>query len=229
MATKKDQKTDGPNDQEALNRRVDAIMDPALPDPEPAPAKGSKVPPIDIFKDAPPAVAQAAKTAPEVSGDLLKDVDSKAIEEQAAPAVSTKKPKITSAPKSEKSTKTIKVAPTAEPVPEEASAPSKPKKNKTTDLDDKETDRAVDDIAAKEADTLLALQDAIGRKATRVAGDLAEDDKRVARRRNRTIMILLVIAVALFLLAVPHISYTCHWPIGIRLRFTTDILPSVCK
>ncbi len=91
------------------------------------------------------------------------------------------------------------------------------------------TDQAVDDIASKEGDTMLALQDAIGRKASHMAGDLAEQDRRRRRHKRMWLFFLLIVLVGLFLLAVPYTSYSCHWPVGIRLRLTTDILPSVCK
>lgn len=219
MPKKKDHKLSEAHEEETLNKRVDAIMDPDLPDL--VSSKSTEVQPIDIFKDAPPAVSQATKTAPEVPDKLLKDVDTGSIEDQATPTTPLKKPNIKPAP--------TKPEQTPETVPAEAESTKSVSKIKSTELEDQATDRAVEDIAAKESDTMLALQDALGRKASRVAGELAEDDKRAARRKKITLWVLLIVVVVLFLLAVPHISYTCHWPFGIRLRFTTDILPSVCK
>lgn len=141
----------------------------------------------------------AAQTAPEVSGKLLSKVDTDA----APPAQSPQK----ASPES----------------------PKEPVGQSDDPLADAETERAVTDIAAKEGDTLLALQDAIGNKATRAAGQLAEQDRQAARRRRWAWLIFLVVFGALVLLALPLNTYTCHWPVGVRLRVTTDILPSVCK
>ena len=96
-------------------------------------------------------------------------------------------------------------------------------------FDDQITNRAVTDIAAKEGNTLLALQDAIGRKASRIAGQLAERDRRAARRRHWFWLLFIVFIIVVVLLVLPFNSHTCHWPVGIRLRVMTDILPSVCK
>ncbi len=224
MPKKKDHQSTEDSEEEVLNKRVDAIMDPNAPDP--SSQKTRAAPAIDIFKDAPAEVAQATKTAPEVSGELLKDVDKDVIESQQS---SLSKPKkVNPGLKNEKGSKTntVHIKPVAPP---ESPTKINPPESKTIDLDDRATAEAVKDIASKESDTILALQDAIGRKASHLAGDLAEGDKRAARRKRRVLLMLLAIAVLLFLLAVPHISYTCHWSIGIRLRFTTDILPSVCK
>ncbi len=216
MAKKKGHESAEISEAEALGKRVDAIMDPNLPDP--AQPKTADVPPIDIFKDAPADVTKATKTAPEVSGKLLQKVDTEAIKEQPQTPI---KPRVKPA-----------VRPTSSPAnvqPSQPEKPAKPAKAKTTELDDQATEQAVDDIAAKEANTMLALQDAIGRKASHVAGDLAQQDRRRRKHRRMWFSLFLIIVVLLFLLAVPHTRYTCRWPVGIRLRLTTDILPSVCK
>lgn len=148
--------------------------------------------------------AESAKTAPEVSGKLLAEVD--------------------------KNVGSVNIPPDPCPTPAIGvpEAPTDPVAE-TDPLDDEVTDNAVIDIAAKEGNTLLALQDAIGNKATRVAGDLAEQDRKKARHRRWAWLIFFIVVVVLILLALPLNSRTCHWPVGIRLRVTTDILPSVCK
>lgn len=216
MVKKKNRKPAELSEEEVLGKRVDAIMDPRLPDP--APVKPGTVPPLDIFKDAPAEVAKTAKTAPEVSGKLLQKVDAGPAEDQPTPA----KSKPVQAPR------TPKPAPQPEKQPEPQVA-NDTAKAQTTDLDDQATDQAVKDIAAKEANTMLALQDAVGRKASRLAGNLAQKDRQAARKRKWAWFALFVLAVALLLLAAPYTPYTCRWPVGIRLRVTTDILPSVCK
>lgn len=147
---------------------------------------------------------ESAKTAPEVSGKLLTEVD--------------------------KNVGSVNIPPDPSPAPTTGAseAPTDPIVE-TDPLDEEATDDAVIDIAAKEGNTLLALQDAIGDKATRVAGDLAEQDRRKARHRRWAWLILFIIVVILILLALPLNPRTCHWPVGIRLRLTTNILPSVCK
>ncbi len=172
------------SEQERVNKRVDAMLNPKLPDP-----------PLDIFQD--------AKTAPEVSGKLLDKVDDNV----------------------DTDTQPTKLQPPAkkpEPANKDPVSPKDP-------LSDETTDEAVADIAAKEGNTLLALQDAIGRKASHVAGDLAQQDRRAVKRRRWAWFIFLVLFVVLVLLALPLDPYTCRWPVGIRLSMTTDIFPSVCK
>lgn len=215
MSKKKDHGPEELNEREKLNRRVDAMMDPKLPDPSPSARNGT--PPLDIFKDAPADVTKATKTAPEVSGKLLDRVDDS--KEELAPESNRPEPKPQiKAPK-----------PATTPKSRSQDDPPKDSVDQKDPLDDVETDKAVSDIAAKEGNTLLALQDAIGRKASHVAGDLAEGDRRKTRHRHWAWFIFLACFVIFILLAMPLNPYTCRWPVGIRLSVTTDILPSVCK
>lgn len=185
------------SEEEKLNRRVDAMLDPKLPDP-PEP-KDDGVPPLDIFK--------GAKTAPVLGSKQVDKVD-----EPEPQNIPEPKPKPNPAP----------VSSPPPTVPEKQALPADP-------LEDSGTDEAVIDIANKEGDTLLELQDALGHKATRVAGKLAERDRQAARRRRWAWCAFLLAFVLLVLLALPFNPYTCRWPVAIRLSVTTDILPSVCK
>lgn len=155
--------------------------------------------------------ADSVGTAPEVSGKLLDNVD-KTVRSS---STTIDKPRAKTA---------HKVAP--KPVKEEAAQDPVAEDDP---LADKDTDMAVTDIAAKEGNTLLALQDAIGDKATRIAGELAEQDRKKARRRHWAWLIFFVVFILIVLLALPLNAHTCHWPAGIRLRVTTDMVPSVCK
>ncbi|HET7060301.1 MAG TPA: hypothetical protein VFH99_03245 [Candidatus Saccharimonadales bacterium] len=148
------------------------------------------------------------KTAPEVSGKLLDKVDQKIEANVSTEADQT---------------------PQTPPHPKETIPSRETTVGQSDILQDKKTDQAVDDIAAKEADTMLALQDALGRKASHIAGDLAQRDRHAARRRKWAWFIFFVAFVILVLLALPLTTYTCRWPAAIRLSVTTDILPSVCK
>lgn len=210
MSKKKDREEEL-NPEEALNRRVDAMLDPKLPDP--VIPKKNDVPPLDIFKDAPIEVTKATKTAPEVAGAMLQKVDVDADEDAKPPVARPKSPKQEKTPLKPKK-ESSSTSPAASP----------PRQDESTAFDDQETDRAVDDIAANESDTMLALQDALVRKKSR---ETASEPSHKGRAAAWTM--LLVLAIVMFLLIAPYNSYTCHWPVGIRLRLTTDILPSVCK
>lgn len=157
--------------------------------------------------DVPPLdMFEDAKTAPELPGKA----PDKAHQETSKPTATAK---------------IVRVADSSQASEE----PPKDPINKKDPLDDEATDEAVNDIAAKESNTLLALQDAIGDKATRVAGNLAEQDRKKALHRHWFWLIFVLVFIVLVLLALPLDSYTCRWPVGIHLRLTTDIFPSVCK
>ena len=214
MSEKKNDKEEKLSAEEALNKRVDAMMNPELPDPDPVKPNSGTPPPLDIFKDAPASVAKTTKTAPEVSGNLLQKVDTR---DEGNSQTAAPPPSVT--PKKEASPHKPKPK---QPAPQHTSAP--PEQDRTTPLDDQETDRAIDDIASHEGDTILALQDAIVRKKGRQSNNRPT-------HVGRTVgwLVLLLLAVVAFLLIIPYNSYTCRWPVGIRLSVTTDILPSVCK
>src|SRR4051812_11689648 len=109
---KRDEKP--PSKEDELQRRVDAMMDPNHPDPvKSADQKGSGPPPLDIFagkpavdaaetksipakpaaKSADTTSAKSTKTAPELSGDLLTEVDVKVVEPTKKAKTSKKKEK----------------------------------------------------------------------------------------------------------------------------------------
>lgn len=155
---------------------------------------------------APLDIFKDSQTAPELTGKLAEKVDVPIVEH----SVPVKAASVSTTPEVPKG------------------LPKDPVSQKDP-LDDEATDEAINDIAAKESNTLLALQDAIGDKATRVAGNLAEQDRRKARHRHWFWLIFIVVFIILVLLALPLDPYTCRWPVGIHLRATTAILPSVCK
>lgn len=260
MPGKRKKNGEAVNQTEALKRRVDAMMDPRQPDasPDMAHPKRSAAatpPPIDIFKDTavssavPDGVSDSATTAPEVSDDLLRRINTGPKQttglEDTAPVTASRRTReqhaaVQKTPNEETHQLT---APRAEPKLEQPAPQSsetakdpgqvidkKPLDIKPGPLEDKDTDQAVEDIASKEGDTILALQDAIGKKASRVAGDLAQQDKaRRSRHHAQVWFLVLLLLIALFLFVSPYTRYTCHWSPGIRLRFMTDIFPSVCK
>jgi len=73
--------------------------------------------------------------------------------------------------------------------------------DRTAEVEDADTDQAVDDIAAREADTMLAVQDALGRKHSRPPGGPGWKDKLKrllkSRRLWAIITILIIVAFAL--------------------------------
>ena len=137
MPNKKEASSASPPDA-ALEKRVDAMMDPrhvaavtpltpVIPSP---PVVADAPPAIDIFQD--------AKTAPEVSSDLLQEIGVKPVE-----------------------IKTVSPAATATAVA--------PELINDVAFDDPVIDEAVDDIVARDADALLAAEDARSASDTAVA------------------------------------------------------------
>lgn len=182
-----------PSKEEELIKRVDAMLDPKLPDPAPEESKPTTEPksqptppPLDIFKD--------TKTAPEIPGKTVKpDAKSTTIEQLAEKKV--EKP----------------IEPIAKPnnsVSEEAQIEPIPIDESNPTIENKETDKAVQDIVAKEGDALLAAQDAAINKAnnpkpTEKPGFKSKLKKVLKSKITWIIVVLLVIV----LFAVPYTRY----------------------
>ncbi|GEM_PF-183453 len=189
MPNKKDPEPPQKPEEQALQQRVDAMMDPRQPAPSTAkPAAGTKTPPpIDIFKDTPAADVtqrQTSKTAPIVPTKLLQQNKIKAITE----------------PLSESSTTASPPAPGAAETAPAASDPV------DAPYSDPATDQAVDDIAANEGDAILAAEDA----ATRPSREPAKSDgwkAKLARLlKNKWTWIGLAVLL-IIILAVPFTRY----------------------
>lgn len=175
----KKEKNEKTPEREALERQVDAMMDPKRPDPVPAPsAEPGLVPPAEPAAAPAPIAADmdnteslpSAKTAPELSPRLRKkipvDHDS---EEPDEPALKPASASVSAPPLSIDELDKIagKIEPDKPAEPEDP-APEASEKDGTelsTDLDDSQTEKAVDDIVAREGDVMLALQDAATGKA----------------------------------------------------------------
>lgn len=164
MRDKKKTRPEKTSEQEALEKRVDAMMDPKKPDetiPETKPpAKAGTVPPADV---------QSVTTAPQLSSKLRKKITVSGVPteplsidkldeltESIAASESEDKPKTKPAPK--------KVAPKPEADEQEPEKTDEPlagndPTDKSTDLDDAQTDKAVEDIVAYESDVMLAVAD----------------------------------------------------------------------
>lgn len=144
MLGRKKDKSSAATTESPLEQRVDAMMDPSLPDQPAAPPEApdtpatssTALPPLDIFND--------PKTAPDVPKELLKQLG-------AAPAAS--QPADNARPAKQSLAEEVAPTPAEQPA-----------------LDDDTTDAAVDDIVAHESDTVLAAEDAAQRPAAAPAG-----------------------------------------------------------
>lgn len=182
-------------EQEALERHVDAMMDPKLPDPtddepiktpkEPEPAVAP--PAIERLTIRPPKSAKTAKTAPELPTTARKitvsDASAKPLSidklDQLAESIVAKdndkpdekpgsKPKPTEKPKPGPEDDVADDADT--PDDKDDAAPNEDDiAEPGIDIDDERTDEAVDDIVAHEGDVMLAVADATAAERNREA------------------------------------------------------------
>jgi hypothetical protein len=196
MTAKKNHDSEPLPEEAALEARIDAMMDPRRPDKAPAAsAKASQEaspPPLDIFKDKPAPVVAALKTAPPVPSanpepEPLPEPEPKA----EAPAEPT--PAAETEP------------PTEQPEPETSAAAEPPTapEGKTV-IDGEETDKAVDDIAASDGDTLLASEDTAAKTPTPITKASAGWRERLGSliRDKRFWAVIVVLVIALFALPV---------------------------
>lgn len=193
---KKDEPEKTP-EQEALERHVDAMMDPKLPDPtddgpgetpskEPEPA--SPPPAIERLTIRPPKSAKAAKTAPElptaarkitVSDASAKPLSIDKLDQLAESIVAKDKDKPDEKPGSKpKPDEMPKPGAEDDLADDSANAPDKEEDaaqeeddiaEPGIDIDDERTDEAVDDIVAHEGDVMLAVADATAAERNREA------------------------------------------------------------
>jgi hypothetical protein len=170
-------------EQEALERHVDAMMDPEQPDEAPtalAPKPAATGTPKITAVAAP--AAEPTKTAPQLSPNLRKqitvtDASTKPLsidklDELAEQITKSETPK-------KKSKKSTTKTETPEE-PEEAPAPETEPEDITeqsTDLDDTRTDEAVQNIVAYEGDVMLAVADSTAEERNRQAGAVADEHR----------------------------------------------------
>jgi hypothetical protein len=151
MPKKKPEEPEQSTDDKALEHRVDVMMSTELAEVSALAAEklgGKKRADTSDAKE-------DQKTAPKLSAKLLKGVEaSDASEEPKTPA----KPPIV-----------IALADEAEPEPAPAPEPAPVQTQENDPLEDSGTDEAVDDIVAKEGDTILAVGDAITAREQRTA------------------------------------------------------------
>lgn len=154
-------------EQEALEKHVDAMMDPKHPD-EPVTAD---VP--EPIRQAGKSETESFKTAPQLSSKLRKqigvsDVPSKPLKIDKLDELTES---ITGTKASEKSETEEKPEKTETEQPEPDDIPE------DDGLDDAQTDKAVDDITAYESDVILAVADSTAEARNRESGTAEEPEK----------------------------------------------------
>lgn len=196
--------------EDPLTKRVDDMMDVRRPNPSAAatdsPAKPDKTPPLDIFKDAP--------TAPKLPPKLLKEIEEETNkdggEKITVSRVAAKKPAST---KQEASA-------SPEPEPADKAADAVPEEAESAEINNPDTDKAVQDIVSNEGDEVLAVEDAQTKEANEPpASGRGWKAKLAGFFKNKwTWVSLAVVLVALF--AVPVTRYKI---LGLFLKSPTEV------
>jgi hypothetical protein len=183
MLGKKDPEPAKSPEEQALEQRVDKMMNPeqraSSPTSEAKPTTpGAAGPPIDIFKD--------PKTAPEVPDNLLEKLG---VQGKSAPPAKAEvePPASTDQP----------VEPKAEDTAEDS-----------TDLDDEATDKAVDAIAAADGDTILEVEDATLRPPVKKGVARGWKGKLQRLTRDKRAWAGLVVLVLVVIFAIPFTRYS---------------------
>lgn len=181
------------SEEDVLVKRVDAMMDPKIKEENVSQnTPDSPQPPLDIFEGQDQPQSTVTKTAPILPGKAPIDVQ-KADNHN---------------PKTQ-----------AKPQPEESDAAAKPKtvpgpnpKNldtidKNPEIDSADTDKAVDDIIANEADEILAAEDAAAKVVDPVRGKTPKEHSKLKRilQNKRTWALISLILLVLF--AIPVTRY----------------------
>lgn len=197
MAKKKSEQIEASTEDQALVRRVDEMMStepvPDLPKAKNSKSAGLKEKILSI-KSSP------EDKAPASLSEALKDIklDDAVQPEEAEVADSEAPPELRSSEKPERAVQEPEASRA------ELSEP-RTKQPLSTNLDDRETDRAVDEIAAKEGDTILALEDAkIG--AHLKAAESSQDGKLKTFLKSKWFRYGLIVLL-LLVFAVPMTRY----------------------
>lgn len=210
MADKKpapDKTTSSTADTE-LVQRVDAMMSPRqVPPPAPMSPTNAQDPSGPQRLDSDPApldIFAGLKTAPEVPKNLLKIIRSKPAKEQPAPEATKPEPAVVPVAAAEKPA--VQAAPLASATPIAIDAPTEPDiPVRDIDvpplaIDDAASDAAVNDIVAKEADTVLAAEDAkAGLTAPERTATKRVERQKTKQRRKLPKKLLLAIPIVLLI------------------------------
>jgi len=189
-----------PKEDEALVKRIDEMMDPRATKASSAPTTANaetpkptdtpQPPPLDIFKE--------AKTAPIVPGTITKPEDSKApTPAKEIPNKTEDKPEPD--PSAEKE---------VDEEPEVAQIVEQSIDEKNSEIENPETDKAVEDIVAKEGDTVLDVEDKAIERANSAVSDKPKKDSKLKSILKSKRTWLAITALLLILFAVPATRYT---------------------
>jgi hypothetical protein len=225
MAKEKKSADQQPSPEEVLEERVDAMMDTRRAGQQP---DQNRAPEIDIFND--------PKTAPEVAPDLLKKIGitdkaaKPATKSEAPPAAPSKESegvpivvrkekvitptseqkKPVEQPVAEAKPETLSEEKPAEPVEDaEVAAAAAASTEPSLDIDNPETDKAVDDIVHNESDELLATEDQAAKRSvgTVVKGKSGKGAKLKALLKNKKTWLIFLPILIVAILAVPYTRY----------------------
>jgi hypothetical protein len=173
MRNKKKLDTEKSSEELALEERVDAMMDPKKPDKVPAENL-----PMSAEKPAmtSPPTSNDAKTAPQLSAKLSKQIT--VAEVPTKPLSIDKLDALTESIDEPKTSGKKDSLEASEPIDPVEPAQQDDITDKSTELDDNRTEKAVDDIVAHEGDVMLAVEDATAaernRKVTEASGQESE-------------------------------------------------------
>lgn len=211
----KDQKT---SEQEALEKQIDAMMDPKRPDGAPEPAAAAKADPIEPPDLSSPSADGGSRTAPELPDKLRKQLG---VDAKPTKPITIKKldeiteriaetPPVADKPKKkepEKTSKDEKPAKTEaqDGMPDSDDAEKSGRSDEdiskqSTDLDDVRTDAAVDDIVSYEGDVMLAIADSTAAERNRQAEAAAGTERKKGNFSAFLWFLVFVIAVIALLL-----------------------------
>lgn len=197
-------------EQQALEARVDAMMDPKRSDAETS-TEVSEPPKKPPKSSTPPPAAADVKTAPRLSATLRKQITVADAGDKPAAEEPPKKPvkQAKTAPKNEA---------TEEPAPEPAEekpaeaeqseiAETEDATMQSTDIDDEGVDEAVDDIVRYEGDVMLAVADATADERSREAQEVVRQGHSAGHRVFSVtlwtlVFLVAIIAVVFFVLLV---------------------------
>lgn len=191
---KKPAKSETPDGDPVLVRRVDAIMnvDPTvtLPpsDPTPSTAKPTKTKTKAKAKPKKPATT---KTAPKLSPKLLEGLETNYESE----ATTADPPLVVKLADEGQESPELEAEPEAAPDLEPIEDPTDTETN-VDSLEDNDTDKAVDDIVAREGDTVLAVNDALVAREQDQAEATAPAGPRVKHKWAWFIFLIIVVGSA---------------------------------
>jgi hypothetical protein len=192
-------------EQEALEKHVDAMMDPKQPDEPAAIAALAAVEPASPGSKSVDA-GSSAPTAPELSAKLRKqagitDTPAKPIHikqlDEVAEAASSSEEASKDEKPAQQSDQPEELAETEQESPEQEE--QNDIDDQSADLDDKQTDKAVDDIVAHEGDVMLAVADATAEARSEELGADEPKGHPVLSTIFWGIIALLVILIILFI------------------------------